>query len=165
MKHRFVSIFIPAIFGLFSASFFVAPEPCDQIPALNKQIVAFVKTKINKKVGSGECWDLASEALNKVGATWDHDFTFGKEIKPKTDCVYPGDIVQFEGVELDYKKGNVIYHEDLAHHTAIIYEVKTKGSFVLAQQNTDNHGRKVGLDAFDISSVTKGVCKIFRPSK
>ena len=68
------------------------PAPtCDSVPELNKKIIAFVKTKLNKKVGRGECWDLAAEALNSTQAKWDGNYVFGKEVNYKKDCVYPGD--------------------------------------------------------------------------
>ena len=136
---------------------------CDSIPSLNKKIIDFVKTKIGKKVGKGECWDVAAEALNTSGAKWDGNYKFGKEINYKTDCVYPGDIIQFEGVtvkdEIDKKK----FSESLAHHTAIIYDVKGKEEFILADQNTGRSGRKVGLSPIEFKNITKGKFKIFRP--
>jgi hypothetical protein len=54
---------------------------CDSIPSINKQIIVFVKNNIGKKVGRGECWDLANEGLNFVSAKWDGEYNFGKEIK------------------------------------------------------------------------------------
>src|SRR5688572_15897370 len=33
---------------------------CDTVPELNQKVIDFVKTKLNKKVGEGECWDLAA---------------------------------------------------------------------------------------------------------
>ena len=91
---------------------------CDSTPVLNKQIVDFVKTKIGKKVGKGECWDVAAEALNTVGAKWDGNYKFGNEVNYKKDCVFPGDIMQFEGVTLKYAIGDKRFMEKLAHHTA-----------------------------------------------
>ncbi|MFZ1333710.1 MAG: hypothetical protein WAR83_16070, partial [Flavobacteriales bacterium] len=41
------------------------------IPELNQHIVAYALGQEGKKVGRGECWDLAAEALNSGGATWD----------------------------------------------------------------------------------------------
>lgn len=82
----------------------VKPLDCDTVPELNKQIIAFVKGSLNKKIGRGECWDLAAQALNKVGADWDKNYVFGKEVAYKTECVYPGDIIQFEGIEIEYKR-------------------------------------------------------------
>ncbi len=138
---------------------------CDSIPQLNRQIIAFVKGNLNKKVGRGECWDLAAQALNKVGATWDKNYAFGKVINEKKDCVYPGDIMQFEGVEIEYEKNKVFYKENLEHHTAIIYQVKGKETFVMAEQNTSTLGKKVGLSSLDLKNIRKGNFRIFRPYK
>ncbi|MBA3682946.1 MAG: hypothetical protein H0W73_17545 [Bacteroidetes bacterium] len=136
---------------------------CDSVPALNKQLVAFVKTKIGQKIGKGECWDLAAEALNKTNAKWDGNYNFGKEINYKRDCMYPGDIMQFEGVILKYQIGTKIYMEKMDHHTAIIYEVKGKEELVMADQNTGRSGKKVGLSPFNFKDMTKGKFKVFRP--
>ena len=136
---------------------------CDNIPELNKKIISFVKTSINKKVGRGECWDLAAEALDKAGAKWDHDFGFGKEVNYKNECVYPGDVMQFEGVEMIYQEGNTYHRIKLPHHTALVFEVKEKGKFKVAEQNTSNTRKKVGINPIDLSTITKGTFKIFRP--
>ncbi|MEO6305714.1 MAG: hypothetical protein ABIP51_21365 [Bacteroidia bacterium] len=136
---------------------------CDSTPVLNKQIIAFVKTKIGKKVGKGECWDVAAEALNSTGAKWDGSYVFGKEVNYKKDCVFPGDIMQFEGITLKYDMDGKHYMEKMAHHTAIVYEVKGREEFVLADQNTGRSGKKVGLSPFNFVDITKGKFKIFRP--
>jgi hypothetical protein len=81
------------------------------------------------------------------------------------ECVFPGDIVQFENVELNYKIGDNQFTEKLSHHTAIIYTVKSKGQFVMADQNTGRSGRKVGLSPFNLNDIKKGKIKIFRPTK
>ena len=138
---------------------------CDNIPEMNKQIIDFVKTNLGKKVGNGECWDLAADALNKINAKWDGKQNFGKEINYLKNCVYPGDIVQFEGVKLNYEIDKKIYVESLLHHTAIIYEVKEKGNFIIADQNTRESGKTVGTHAFEVKSITKGTFKIYRPIK
>ena len=140
-------------------------QPCNNVPELNKEIIAFINSQLNKKVGTGECWDLAAAALNKVGAKWDGKYLFGKEIDHKKNCVYEGDIIQFEGIELKYEKEKTIYFEKLEHHTAVIFEVKDKGSYIIADQNTGFSGKKVGTHALQISTITKGKFKIFRPFK
>lgn len=157
----YVVIFFAGILTLL----FSFDQPCNNVPELNKQIIAFVKTQLHKKVGTGECWDLAAAALNKVGAKWDGKYLFGKEIDHKKNCVYEGDIIQFEGIELKYEKEKTIYFEKLEHHTAVIFEVKDKGSYNIADQNTGFSGKKVGTHALQISSITKGKFKIFRPFK
>src|SRR5689334_13502000 len=70
-------------------------------PALNQRVVDFVKSKVGKKVGAGECWDLAAEALNTAGARWDGLYGFGELVDWKKAEVYPGDIVQFENVDIE----------------------------------------------------------------
>jgi hypothetical protein len=138
---------------------------CDNIPELNKKMYEFVKSKLNKKVGRGECWDLAAQGLNSIGANWDKDYVFGKEVDPVKDCIYPGDIIQFEGVKIQYQKGKTTYFEEMDHHTAVVYKVNDKGSYVVAEQNTSVHGKKVGLSNLELKNILKGKYKIFEPVK
>jgi len=138
---------------------------CNNVPGLNKQVVEFVRTKINKKVGRGECWDLASEALNAAGANWDHQYGFGKEVQPSRDCVFPGDVMQFEDVTVKYHKDGYTYEEIMKRHTSVIYEVKNESSFIIAEQNTSLGGKKVSLNPLDLTNVVKGKVRIYRPSK
>jgi len=138
---------------------------CDSIPDLNKQILKFVKDRINTKVGRGECWDLAAEALNALSAGWNKKYEFGRKIDIQKECVCPGDIIQFNGVKVEYQEGNRHYTETLAHHTAIVYEVKAPGVFVLAHQNTAHSGKKVGLSDLNLKNITKGKITLYRPVK
>ncbi len=146
-------------FSVFTAS------AQDTIPDLNKQVIEFVKTTIGKKVDRGECWDLANKALTLIKADWDLEYKYGKLVNPKNDIIYPGDIIQFEGVKVKYKKGNTTYTESMEHHTAIVYRVIEKGVYELAHQNTGFSGRKVGLSTLDISTIIKGKMSIYRPIK
>ncbi len=138
---------------------------CDKVPELNQRIIDFVDKQMNKKVGRGECWDLAAGALNATGATWDKNFGFGKEVDPLKDCVYPGDIMQFTNVTVEYTQGNRTFKETMAQHTAIIYKIKGTGDFVLADQNTTLHGKKVGLSPLTLKNVVDGKYQVFRPVK
>jgi hypothetical protein len=135
------------------------------IPALNEQIIAFVNSKLKKKVGRGECWDLAAEALNQAGATWDGNMGFGQVVDPKTGVIYPGDIIQFEKVQVKYTVGNMNFAESYPHHTAVVYKVLADGSYEIAQQNTSETGQKVGIGKLDLKTVTKGQLTFFRPVK
>lgn len=161
--------FYPIKIALCACAFFLlgaAPLPkfCNSTPKLNQQILQFVKPQIGKKVATGECWDLAAEALDKVHAKWDHDFGFGNILNVQEgECISPGDIVQFEGVKLKYQKGNTIVMEDYAHHTAIIYSISSKGDIMLAQQNTTAHGKKVSVDVFMPDAVQTGTVTYYRP--
>lgn len=138
---------------------------CNEILPLNSQIISFVKSKMKKTVGEGECWDLAAEALNLVNAKWDGEYGFGKIIDYKQDCVYPGDIVQFKDIHLKYMENGENVEEIMEHHTAIIYEVKGKGDFILAHQNTAFTGRKVGTSSMNVKNITNGTITVYRPFK
>lgn len=149
-----------------SLSFYLAAANAQEgIPQLNQQIVNYVSTTIGTKVNRGECWDLASEALNRNNADWDMKYEYGERYNPKKENVLPGDLIQFESVTVQYKKGIVTYTETMGHHTAIVYRVidQEQKIFELAHQNTDFSGRKVGLSEFNLSNVTKGKIMFYRP--
>ena len=141
-----------------------------EIPSLNQKVVSYVDTVIGKKVDRGECWDLAAAALDHAGAYLDRSnkkniYVFGKEINPKKENVFPGDIVQLENVKIEYTKGNGIYTESMAHHTAIIYEVLEKDHYKIAHQNTSFSGKKVGISKLKMSYIKKGKITVYRPYK
>ena len=133
------------------------------IPELNQKIIEYVNSVIGKKVDRGECWDLAYQALTRNDAQWDGEYVFGKQIYPRKDEVFPGDIIQFKGVKLKYRKRNTIYQETMPHHTAIVYKVIRKGVYELAHQNTGFSGRKVGISQFELNNVVKGKIAFYRP--
>lgn len=135
------------------------------IPELNKEIVSYVESVIGKQVDRGECWDLANQALIKVGADWDREYKYGEKIDPRIDKVYPGDLIQFENVTVKYTQGNATYTEIMEHHTAIVYKVIEKGVYELAHQNTEFSGRKVGISKLDINTVVHGKMYFYRPIK
>jgi hypothetical protein len=135
------------------------------LPEINQSIVAFVQKNIGKKIGRGECWDLAANALNEANANWDGQYTFGKTLKPLKDSIFPGDIIQFEKVSVFKKEGNEIIKGNFPRHTAIVYQVYSAGKYQIAEQNTSTFGRKVGLSNFELSSVTKGKVLFYRPVK
>ena len=137
----------------------------DSIPTLNKEIIAFVDAHIGKTVARGECWDLAAEPLNALGATWDKMYVYGKKVNYRNDSIYPGDIIQFEGVEVESTYANMTVRQIMDHHTAIIYKVKGVGEYVLAHQNASGFGRKVGLSNLTVKDITTGHFTIFQPYK
>jgi len=137
----------------------------DSIPALNKEIITFVNQHLKKKVGRGECWDLAAEALNTAGAKWNGRYVYGKALDPEKDTIYPGDIIQFEGVKIKYNKNNQQVTEKMMHHTAVVYRVLGHGDYELAHQNTDFSKRKVGISELNTKYVVKGKMFFYRPTR
>ncbi len=153
------------ILQVFLIFIFLSAKAQEIIPPLNQKIVAFVTTTIGTKVDRGECWDLAHQALKQNEAIWDWAYEYGQLINPVKETVYPGDIIQFENVEVKYKKGNTTFTETMDHHTAIVYRVIDQDNkiFELAHQNTNFSGRKVGLSEFNLKQVTKGKTMFYRP--
>lgn len=143
----------------------IAVAPCDVTPALNAEVMVFVTSKMRKRVGRGECWDLAAEALDKVDASWDHRYRFGRQVDPENDCIYPGDMIQFKNVKLVYYKNGNKYTENMKHHTAVVYEVLGPGHFKIAHQNTNFSGRRVGISSFNMADMIKGKIWVYRPEK
>ncbi len=140
------------------------------IPNLNKLVVEYVDSVMGEKVNSGECWDLASEALDHAGGYLDRSsqmsiYIFGKKLNPKKDKIFPGDIIQLENVNLEYRKNDRIYTETMSHHTAIIYKVLKKDHYKIAHQNTSLYGRKVGISELNMEYIKKGEIIFYRPYK
>ena len=142
----------------------------NNIPDLNIKVVEFVDSVKGEKVARGECWDLAAAALDHAGAYLDRSnqkslYIFGKELNPNKDKIFPGDIIQIENVKIEYSKGNMIYTENMTHHTAIIYEVREKGIFSIAHQNTSFSGKKVGISELNLNDIKNGEIIFYRPKK
>lgn len=130
---------------------------------VNEQVVDFVQDRMGKKVGRGECWDLAAEALNSAGATWDGSYGWGVVIEPGTDSILPGDVIQFKDVELEWVEGNSRNRMTMPHHTAVVIDVKAPGVFIIAHQNFGPIGRKVGTTELVLAHVKKGRTTFYRP--
>lgn len=156
MKYNLIAVF--TFFWMNSSA------QCDSISPLNNEILSYVTSQLNKKVGRGECWDLASNALNKVGAKWDGLYVYGRKLMPG-ECIQPGDIIQFKNVKLSYSNGKQTFTEDMKQHTAIIFAVKNADEVVLAHQNTGFSGKKVGKSPLVFSTIYKGTYSIYRPEK
>lgn len=138
------------------------------VPDLNRKVIEYVDTVIGKKVDRGECWDLAAAALDYAGAYLDRSskksiYIFGKELNPKKDDIFPGDIIQIENMKLEYTKGNAIYTETMTHHTAIIYKVLGESHYKIAHQNTSFSGKKVGVSELNMNYNKKGKITFYRP--
>lgn len=140
------------------------------LPVINQKIIKYLDSVIGKKVDRGECWDLANQALTVSGAYFDRStektiHIFGKEVDPEKDEIFPGDILQFSKVKLQYEQENAIITETMANHTALVYEVLGKGHYRLAHQNTSFSGKKVGLSQFRLQDVKSGKIQFYRPYK
>lgn len=152
------------LFLLFLAIGIKIQAQCDSIPILNSEVLQFATSNLKKKVGRGECWDLAKFALDNAGAKWNGMYEYGRKLG-KDECILPGDIIQFEKIKIKYKKGNQTFTESMAHHTAIVMNVQSKDEITLIHQNTDYSGRKVGTSGLKFSTIISGKYFVYRPEK
>lgn len=153
----------------------------DKTKTVSQRVVEYAQNRIGHKVGTGECWDLAFEALKHAGAKtpWDLNQTYvwGTEIARVVD-VQPGDILQFEGVKIEWSwvtsKKNVTTTQTqtytFAHHTAIVEKVDS-GTFVtLLHSNVQSkpgspHNRNVSRMQVNLSpeNIRGGTITVYRP--
>jgi len=132
---------------------------------IGESILSFAKSVMGKTVGSGECWDLAQEALDAAGADWNRPFQFGRELNPDRDGIRAGDIIQFKSVRIEkrFENGGKMFRTlGAPDHTAIILAVEGKKKYKIAHQNTDGK-RYVIASELDLTDMVSGKFWIYRP--
>ena len=108
---------------------------------------------------------MAEFVLNEHDADWDGYEKYGRLIDHDSECLYPGDIIQFEKIKIQYKEGHLTYTENMYHHTAIIKEVVNEIEVVILHQNTEKFGRKVGSSSLKFDTIVSGDLLIYRPKE
>jgi hypothetical protein len=132
---------------------------------LNGTIIGYVNKVMGTKVGRGECWDLAQEALDQSLADWTRPVRFGRPLNPESDEIKAGDIIQFRSVKItEHLPGGATRYESLGSpdHTAIVYKVIGKKHYTVAHQNVRGN-RNVITEEINLSKVTGGTYWIYRP--
>jgi len=117
-------------------------------------IVAFCAQRIGTRVGNGECWTLADEAIKACDADPVMGLNFGQEIDPSD--VAPGDILQFDSCRFDLPWGG-FKTAGLPQHTAVVVGRGPEGIRVLEQ----NPG-PVAEGSYDLSQLVSGTMKAWR---
>jgi hypothetical protein len=132
---------------------------------LGRNVVAFAQRHLNRKVGNGECWTLAFEALKFAGAHLPGQngygtYVFGRQVG--LGQLQSGDILQFEGVRFDHHGPKGAHNwTSFPHHTAIVESVRGK-SVTILQQNF-NDVRRVGRATINMGDRTAGTIAAYRP--
>jgi hypothetical protein len=156
--------------------------------SLGERVVAFCKEHRGKRVGNGECTTLAVAALQAAGAETHgpiessrnvdeprDNFNWGERIftverdgtNPKTKGqfrdVRPGDIIQYQDVELAGVTDIGTYTARSRRHTAIVFGVD-KEEIVLKLYHQNYNGRKaVTTDRLRLADLQHGRLSIFHP--
>lgn len=125
---------------------------------LNSRVIAYAQSKMGQQVDSGECWDLANEALRAAGAHQPGTNGYGTYVfGAVVGSPAPGDIIQFENVRFVYSN----HYQDFPHHTAIVESVNGT-TLGLINQNVDNN-RTVSRTVIDLAAKQSGTLTIFAP--
>lgn len=117
------------------------------------------------KVGDGECWTLAAEAVKQAGALPAQNYVFGAVMLSQVDNqvvassgpMLRGDIAQFSAAK--FSSGNR-RSETGEHHTAVITDVDNSVIHVV-EQNVQ--GSPVQVGSYDLATMTSGRIDIYRP--
>lgn len=138
----------------------------------------FLKTKLNTRVGGGECSHMATEALRVSGGEFfptdfglddpsTGDYVRGTLVtvisctnKTWTDsdpqsASLVGDIIQYNSA--------VINHSSTPHHTSVVAAVNTAGRPTPIYQQNFNSVRRVQQASIDTTRLTSGWLRIYRP--
>ena len=135
-----------------------APRPPQgPLSELQREVVNFAADNIGRRVGRGECWDLADRALRAAGAEPPRGYTFGDRI-PLNE-IQPGDILQFTSARFDEPGYWTIM--GMPNHTAVVHAVGDTRAFIL-QQNFDGK-RYVTTYDLNLNNLTSGRLEAFRP--
>lgn len=133
------------------------------IPDLNKGVLDFALQHMGKKVGNGECWTLAAEALESAGAQYPQGFTFGRELKANETWL-PGDIIQFTKCRFEENDGrHTWYMVGTPNHTAIIQSSSNNNKQITVIHQNVNNVRKVQVQNLDFNNMVKGRYSVYRP--
>lgn len=161
------TIILLILTGGLSFSSYISPvAKCDDIPPINVDIIDFINTKMNKKVGSGNSLEVVVKSLEAVHARRSGDNDFGREVNHEVYCVFPGDIIKFDSLQVEILEGEEPFLEEYyIKHAAIIYDVHENGTFTLAHQDFSPENKKLGLSKINLKSIRKGKFKIYRAQK
>ncbi len=133
-------------------------------PTLGQRVHTFATNRSGQQVGSGECFDLADQALRSAGArsaadygdvSADADYRWGNAVQLVD--VQPGDVLQFRDYEVTvevvvrstktFRDGSTEESEDVQtetyarpHHTAVVSSRLSGGRLRVLEQNAPPRG-------------------------
>lgn len=152
MNSNLKKVFLITLFSIFLFLFAYTQQN-----DINTEIINYVNTVLDKKVGRGECWDLLAYALDETHAKWSRTQDFGRVINYPEENLKAGDMMRLKQVKYSWGGGTSL-------HFAIIYEVIDKNHLKIADQNVGGV-KKVKIRDFNLEEIVKGEVTFFRPQK
>jgi len=164
-------------------AFLVSPQTVNtgRLPAHNRAVFAYCERRVGKRVGSGQCADLAQLAIEAAtGRSFSvrgpknapGDYVWGREVAEITPrsrgvgALEPGDVLQFHGArfagKITHPDGNWQSWESTAdHHTAVV--VGVKGDVITVFQENSDGKLYVTLGTYRAGELKAGWVKAYRP--
>jgi hypothetical protein len=150
---------------------------------LNAGVLRYAESQVGtfRTIDSGECTDLAIEALKAVHAREDGDFgvpvtatshyVWGNVVFQKSlesgfwnvgsyKNVRPGDIIQLDDFQTSSRAHG---WTDAPHHTAVVESIDSGGRLGVIEQNWNGH-KYAERGVFWLNEMTSGVVTVYRPT-
>lgn len=119
-------------------------------------IVRFAEQQFGARVGNGECWTLADEALKSVsGVSHALGYTFGQAVSVSE--AMPGDIIQLRDCKFVLPNGGR-QTAGMPDHTAVVTCKTGPTSMQVLEQNPN----PVSKGSYDFNTMVSGTFKIYR---
>ncbi|RYG42507.1 CHAP domain-containing protein [bacterium] len=147
-----------------------------KLPSLNEKIVAYCEARVGQKVGTGQCADLAQQALLSFGAADRYrrapdapnpgDYVWGRRVatvvpdRQDTAAILPGDVLQYRDVVFERRTRFSWSQSTAAHHTSIVAEV-CPGTLRVYEQNV-NGRMTVGKTELALDDLKSGTLWVYR---
>ncbi len=160
------SIITLALSAFVFFSFVLQTGDCKTIPANNQKIMAFLNKNMNKKLGKyGPCYEWAELAYKAAGLEFEY-YNLGEKVDHTKDCIFPGDLILLDGVELKFKRNDTTYTQRYPNaHYFFVHKVKSQGVYVVVNQRDTESKMRVMPQPFDVKEVTNGKPVFYRPVK
>jgi hypothetical protein len=143
----------------------LAGAPAEAAETINQKVVQFARARMGQRVGNGECWTLADQALQAAGARRPGTRGYGTYIFGSPigrSALQPGDIIQFEGVQFKHYGPDGSWSTNtFPHHTAVVARVRGT-RITLLQQNVSGN-RTVQTGVIDMADFRRGTLRYYRP--
>lgn len=138
---------------------------------VNKVIATWAANKVGHRVGDGECWTFAENALKSANAKTSNDIMGADGVNSDADYQWgtpvsltnlmAGDVVQFRYYTVHVDNADGSWWEETRgepRHTAIVASVGTNGKVVVYEQNVPDGSsvHKSTLYFKNTDSVTVG---------
>jgi hypothetical protein len=124
-------------------------------------VVAYCVSKEGRKVGDGQCWALADEAMKSAGKSRPGSDmrVWGRVVNPARESIQAGDILEFESAEFREEKMTIVTGR---HHTAVVIIGGSAKKFTVAEQNFGG-AKRVRFREMGLDTLVSGKVTVYRP--